>query len=134
MAKERTIKDEKVTASTDMKQRIIMFRAWDKDEKVMLQQEASWRWDRREFYPVGICVGFSHYNEDEDNYILMQYTGLKDKNGMMIFEGDNMGSGVVKFQRGAFVVEGKDYCHDLQYVSNNLVVSGNIYEGVISGT
>jgi len=60
--------------------REIKFRAWDKKEKVMhgvLDLH---------FYPDGI-TSFETQNF-VDSYELMQYTGLKDKNGKEIYEGD----------------------------------------------
>lgn len=63
-------------------QRYIKFRAWHKGEAFMIE------WDF--IIDDGILPYFS-----SDSYVLMQYTGLKDRNGREIYEGD-----VVKFNMG----------------------------------
>jgi len=123
--------------------RELKFRAWDKKLKKMFEFELEWsKYVNHEeiqcLTPVG--VGNPNVENIEKPSDLMQYTGLKDKNGKEIYEGDilNMtyhGSVsivepeikvIVGFERGSFIIEENGI--SLGKIGRSLEVIGNIYE------
>ena len=108
-----------------MKQREIKFRAWDRKSKQMLDE--SWLGDNS-YYSIFL-------NEDLQ---IMQYTGLKDKNGKEIYEADilNIDGNInvpVQFDNGAWVVKYFLIPTTLNLFSFNhldIEIIGNIFENL----
>lgn len=114
--------------------RLIKFRAWDKGEEMMLDDVSlvNDTWD--------MLNEFLKYTTDE--IVFMQFTGLHDKNGVEIYEGDvldieNEGypfvknwKGIVKFIDGSYLIENFEGT-DGEYLfdeTREVKVIGNIYE------
>ena len=90
-----------------------------------------------DFFEKEIIVIDGYGNEycfDFNEIELMQYTGLKDKSGKEIYQGDIGWDeyyecyGVVKFDEGKFVYEWENICEDLFEMHNSIKIIGNIYE------
>ncbi|EAC5134656.1 hypothetical protein FON07_01865 [Listeria monocytogenes] len=117
--------------------RKIEFRAWDKEVKEMDYNPSVIEiWQNK---PINEQFRL----ESEEKLVWMQYTGLKDKNGKKIFEGDIVDisvydrldwssiKGKVVFLNGAWLVE--DVGHfaiTLQSETNEIEIIGNVHENL----
>lgn len=104
--------------------REIKFRAWDKNAKKMY-------YGKEEFFDDMIGFRFEHWdiNTNRKDIILMQYTGIKDKKGKEIYEGDIVKS---DYRRGCNVVEWrkKEAQFSIGGYGNSWTIIGNIYENL----
>lgn len=125
--------------------REIKFRAWVKSYESMIELLPTFgKYDFEDGFVASFVVdGYSEfgahekYDVQKNDLILMQYTGLKDKNGKEIWECDvvrneawNPELFVVKFERGEFYLDSeevKPYQTSIHYVESFEVI-GNIYE------
>ena len=112
--------------------REIKFRAWDKNNKEIYEHPFGYI----EFYKDSLVVGFDDgdLKLEGDDVILMQYTGLKDKQGKEIYEGDILkGKG---FNGEVDIWEAVNLCYfhhwqeteSLMEENGDIEIIGNIYE------
>ena len=96
--------------------RELKFRVWDLEKKFYLNQDDEFHFyepDRGWQCPIPLCECL----RDKKRYVVQQYTGVRDENNYLIFEGDivkyitwhgrydgvsETSQSVVRFQNGAF--------------------------------
>lgn len=123
------------------------FRVWDKSNKRYVDTFSDaynriWRWY---IDPDGNLIGVDEENvdrpQDLNNFTIEQCTGLKDKNGKLIYEGDIVKCDIdfvpdgrfglirkVVFKDGAFQLIAEDGCFYFIMGFHNIEIIGNIHE------
>ena len=111
--------------------REIKFKLWHKGFKKFFTTNYS---DQISMMPDGNIFWMGEC--ETDNFTLLQYTGLKDKNGKEIYEGDIFRDNdtylwEVFFEDGMFCAKGGEY--DLvealiEFIPEHCEIIGNIYE------
>lgn len=119
------------------------FRAWDKIYKKMLydiQNDAEVNlgyYLNLTFHDADPILFEKGHMDTRKVYDVMQYTGLKDKNGKEIYEGDivfyerteaNHVKGKIEFEHGRYLIITDDGYSDLGGTTDFIRIIGNVYE------
>lgn len=115
--------------------RDIKFRAWNKDIKKMFEvgqitlDKGLWDYQPDDRKHIGISIPY------QPSFIIMQYTGLKDKNGKEIYEGDKVELdeeiGIIEWnnESSRFVIAFDTWATDFDHeYGKDLEIVGTIYD------
>ena len=126
--------------------REIKFRAWDKVSLLMYNWDDIYSIHRTLQNDISVTCSLANgASYKPGSFELMQYTGLKDKNGVEIYEKDvvsysehyigdhrySAGRGVVEFDNGSFFINESEFSPELcreEIENEHIEIIGNVFE------